>query len=243
MGVQLSCTEPSLPVDASNLVHRAAVAFLKATGLSQGVRIHLVKRLPMAAGLGGGSANAAVTLLGLNRLFGQPAEADMLTRIAASLGSDVPFFLQNGPAIGTGRGERIQPVEPFKSLKNSVLLLARPAFGVSTPWAYRKVADHPDALNGRPGRAAELVKLLRTGDLTAASRAFYNSLETPVFGKYPLLEVLKNYLLEEGASVALMSGSGSTTFAIAESMDSAVALREKALGRFGANLWTAIAPF
>jgi 4-diphosphocytidyl-2-C-methyl-D-erythritol kinase len=240
-GVRLSCTEPSLPVDESNLVHRAASEFLHATGISEGVRIHLVKELPVAAGLGGGSSNAAATLLGLNRLFDHPAQSEALHRIAAGLGSDVPFFLQEGPAIGTGRGEQIEPLAPFEALRNSVLLLVRPAFGVSTPWAYGKLAEHPESLNGQPGRAAELVALLRSGNLQGASRAFYNSLEAPVFDKYPFLAVLKDFLVEEGAAVALLSGSGSTTFALSETMATAQTLREKVLGRFGGNLWTAIA--
>jgi 4-diphosphocytidyl-2-C-methyl-D-erythritol kinase len=242
VGIKISCTEPSLAVDACNLVHKAATAFLAATGINDGVCIHLVKVLPMAAGLGGGSANAAVTLLGLNRLFENPASRATLEKIAATLGSDVPFFLQGGPALGTGRGEQIQPIEPFASLRHAALLLVRPGFGVSTPWAYSKLSDHPDMLNGRPGRALDLAERLRTSDLPAAGRKFFNSLEAPVFRKYPLLEVLKEFLLSQDAMGALLSGSGSTTFAIMDSMTAAETLREKVLGRFGSNLWTAIAP-
>lgn len=241
-GVQLSCTEASLPVDSSNLVHRAAVAFLEAVGISDGVSIHLEKRLPLAAGLGGGSANAAVTLLGLNRLFDRPATPDALTEIAAGLGSDIPFFLQNGPAIGTGRGERIQPIEPFESLRGTAILLVRPGFGVSTPWAYRSLANHPEGLNGTPGRAVDLAERLRIGGVEAARDGFFNSLEAPVFRKYPILAVLKDYLLEQGAVAALLSGSGSTTFALMDSVGSAETLRDRVPGRFGKATWSAIAP-
>ncbi len=242
IGIVLSCSEPALPVDGSNLVHRAASVFLETAGVTEGVRIHLDKRLPMAAGLGGGSANAAVTLLGLNQLFGCPLDVSQLSELAASLGSDVPFFLQDGPALGSGRGERIQPLEPFAALQGCAVLLVRPGFGVPTPWAYAELSKYPQSLNGRPGRAVELIRRLRGSDPGAARDAFFNSLEAPVFQKYPILAVLKECLLEQGAIVALMSGSGSSSFAITRSMAAAESLRETVLARFGKTNWTATAP-
>src|SRR5689334_23187055 len=110
-GIELTCNNSSLPTDSRNLVHRAAAAFLAATNISDGVRIHLEKHLPLAAGLGGGSGNAATTLLALNELFEAPLTSDQLQTIAASLGSDIPFFLQTKPALAAGRGERIQPLD------------------------------------------------------------------------------------------------------------------------------------
>src|SRR5262249_44825012 len=104
-GVNLTCNQPELPLDSGNLVVRAAANFLHAAKIADGVRLHLEKRIPLAAGLGGGSGNAATTLLGLNELFGQPLAHERLNTIAASLGSDAPFFLQTRPAIATGRGE------------------------------------------------------------------------------------------------------------------------------------------
>ena len=105
IGVNLTCSEPGLPADASNLVHRAATAFLSEAGLAEqtGLRIHLEKRIPMAAGLGGGSANAATTLSALNQMFGRPLDGPRLQKTAAALGSDVPFFPQQSPALATGR--------------------------------------------------------------------------------------------------------------------------------------------
>src|SRR5436190_5289571 len=107
-GIELACSDPALPTNSSNLVWRAARAFLENAGIVSGVRIHLEKRIPMEAGLGGGSGNAATTLLGLNELFGSPLTPHSLQELAAALGSDVPFFLQGKPALGTGRGERIE---------------------------------------------------------------------------------------------------------------------------------------
>src|SRR5437867_5208696 len=101
-GVQLTCSDPTLAADASNLVHRAATAFLAAAHIPDGVGVHLEKHIPLAAGLGGGSGNAATTLQGLNELFGRPLEPQHLDAIAASLGSDIPFFLQTNPALATG---------------------------------------------------------------------------------------------------------------------------------------------
>src|SRR5690242_1897047 len=98
-GIQLSCSDATLPTDARNLVHRAASLFTEAAGITEGVQIHLEKRIPQAAGLGGGSGNAATTLLGLNELFGQPLTPEQLHSLAAQLGSDIPFFLQTRPAL------------------------------------------------------------------------------------------------------------------------------------------------
>ena len=112
--VELTCSEPSLPIDATNLVHRAATRFMATAGLKNSrVRIHLEKRLPLSAGLGAGSANAAHTLLALNELFGSPLAGDQLDRLAAALGSDVNFFLQERPALATGRGEVVASLPPF----------------------------------------------------------------------------------------------------------------------------------
>src|SRR6185503_17750163 len=125
-GVALTCSDASLPTDSGNLVHRAATAFLEAAQINDGVRVYLEKRIPVAAGLGGGSGNAATTLLGLNELFGSPLSAGQLQELAARLGSDVPFFLQDQPALATGRGERIQPLAPFPALSEAAFLLIHP---------------------------------------------------------------------------------------------------------------------
>lgn len=242
-GVVLTCSDESLPVDNGNLVFKAAVRFLEAAEITDGVRLHLTKHLPVAAGLGGGSANAAVTLRGLNRLFEQPLSPGRLTEIAAELGSDVPFFLQDGPALCTGRGERIQPLEPFPALQGKAILLIRPGFGVSTGWAYQALAGYPEGVNGVPGRGAALVARLREGSLSEAADGFFNSLEAPVFEKYPWLALLKEALTSNGALVAMMSGSGSTTFAITESAAAADQLCERVLSKLGGNCWTQTATF
>ena len=240
-GMVLTCNHPELAVDSTNLVSRAAAALLEKARIRDGVAIHLEKRIPLAAGLGGGSANAAHTLLGLNELFDGPLGSDDLQRIAASLGSDVPFFLQDKPALATGRGDDITPLEPFAALCNHSVLLVHPGFGIPTAWSYRKLGDFPGSLTGVPGRARKLIALLQTGDLESAADEFYNALEFPAFHKFPLLPMLREFLLENGAVVARMSGSGSTIFALATARK-ADELRERLLARFGSNNWTAVLP-
>lgn len=241
-GVALTCDDPRLPTDGGNLVHRAASGFLAAAGLAQGVRIHLEKRIPMAAGLGGGSGNAATTLLGLNELFGHPLSLDRMRALAAELGSDVPFFLQPHAALATGRGEHIEPLPPLTALHGATLLLIHPGFGIETPWAYRELARFPAALAGRPGRARELADRLQSGDLRHAGAAFYNALEAPALQKFPLLALYQEFLREHGAAATLMSGSGSTTFALFEPEADAAAVRARFLEKFGARCWTALVP-
>ncbi len=241
-GIQLSCSDPALPTDSTNLVHRAATAFLAASEIRDGVQIHLEKKIPMAAGLGGGSGNAATTLLGLNELFDRPLSVEKLGLLAASLGSDVNFFLQNKPALATGRGEKVQSLDEFSALRGRAFLLIHPGFGISTAWAYQNLARFPAALNGMPGRAAKLASLLAGDDLAAASREFYNSLEAPALDKYPVLALYQEFLREHGAAAALMSGSGSTTFAIIHGISAAETLREKFLAKFGRASWTAVVP-
>jgi 4-diphosphocytidyl-2-C-methyl-D-erythritol kinase len=241
-GVELTCTDPALPTDEKNLAHRAATAFLGAAGIAEGVRIHLEKKIPLAAGLGGGSGNAAVTLLGLNELFGHPLAAEQLAGLAGSLGSDVPFFLQNQPALATGRGEKLAPCRPFPALRGAFFLLIHPGFGISTAWAYQNLARFPEALNGKPGRAERLVRLLGNAGLAAAGAEFYNSLEAPALEKFPLLAIFQEFLRANGAAVALMSGSGSTTFALAATRAAAEQLEGAVKAKFGATCWTAVVP-
>lgn len=241
-GIELSCNHPDLPTDSRNLVYRAAAAFLQLARITDGIKLHLEKQIPLAAGLGGGSGNAATTLLGLNELFGSPLSPAQLESIAASLGSDIPFFLQTGPALATGRGEKIESLPPFPALRGAAFFLVHPGFGIATAWAYQQLARFPAALNGTPGRAQKLVALLRNTDLPAAGAAFYNSLEAPALEKYPLLTLFQEFLRAHGAATTLMSGSGSTTFALFPSLSAAQAALDPFRARFGATNWVAIVP-
>lgn len=255
--LQLTCSNPELPCDSKNLVHRAATAFLAAAKISDGVKIHLQKNLPLAGGIGGGSANAAVTFSALNELFGSPLPLEKLHELSAALGSDVPFFLYDKPALATGRGENVRTLENFPALAGKAFFLVHPGFGISTPWSYQNLARFPKDQNGTPGRAEKLVAALQsgihlipsfspTGEKVsgrtvegAALDHFYNSLEAPAFDKFPVLQLYKEFLRENGALVSLMSGSGSTTFAIAENLKAAETLAEKFKSQFGDKGWIA----
>lgn len=240
--VQLGCNRPELPVDADNLVFRAATSFLQTAGLNEGVQLHLEKRIPIAAGLGGGSGNAATTLLAMNELFGQPLNARQLHTLAAALGSDVPFFLQDQPALATGRGEQVRSLAAFPALRGAAILLVHPGFGISTAWAYQALANFPAALNGEPGRAQRLLTALQGGDLAAAAGEFYNSLEAPALKKFPVLALYQEFFREQGAAVSLMSGSGSTTFAIFANQAKAEAVVEPFRSKFGSAGWISVVP-
>lgn len=223
-GVSFTCSDSSIPADDTNLVVRAANLFFARTGVAPGVRIDLLKRIPHGAGLGGGSSDAAATLLGLNELFDTRLETAVLAEMAAELGSDIPFFIYGSAAICRGRGELISPVAFSHRLP---LLLLKPPFGVPTPWAYKQWRDSvelPDISYG--------AQKLPWGELC-------NDLERPVFEKYIFLAVLKRWLLAQPETVgALMSGSGSTCFAVLHDASDAVGLAEKASAQFESSLWT-----
>jgi 4-diphosphocytidyl-2-C-methyl-D-erythritol kinase len=196
-----TCSDPTVPADESNLVVKALRAFEKATRSTQNISIHLNKTIPHGAGLGGGSSDAASTLLALNTLLTTPLPTSQLIEIAASLGSDIPFFLMPGPVRCTGRGEILTPA-PTPPPPLHVLLL-KPSFGVPTPDAY-----------GR-WKTAETLPGLDHSPISFPWGELINDLERPVFFKHRFLAELKLWLNSRPeVAAALMSGSGSTVFAI-----------------------------
>ena len=191
----------------------------------------------MEAGLGGGSSNAAITLNALNEISGYPLSQQVMEDIAAKIGSDVPFFLHHKPAMAEGRGERVTSLPSFNALIGKTLLLVKPDFGVSTPWAYNALQQSPDLLNGQAGKAKELVSALNGNDLSQASILFFNSLERPVLEKFPILRLFQTTLKASGAEVTLMSGSGSTTFAIFPDKQTTEKAIEDFRQGFGSTHW------
>ncbi len=222
--IEFVCDDPSLPVGDDNLVVRAARLFLEAIDQKTGLRIELEKKIPHGAGLGGGSSDAATTLLGLNEICDANLNQDKLAQLAASIGSDVPFFIFRSAAKCRGRGELVTPVAVPMSLP---LLLLKPAFGVSTPWAY-----------GRWQESKELSGV-GYGPQEFAGLSFVNDLERPVFEKYVFLAHLKMWLLAQPeVGVAMMSGSGSTLFAVLREGANAEALAARAKAELDPELWT-----
>lgn len=210
----LKCDQPDVPVDGSNLVLRAAEAFATATGWRQPVSFHLTKRIPVGAGLGGGSSNAVAALRALNRLSGGLLAEEQLVRLAAALGSDCVLFLKNAPVVMRGRGERVEqlPTAATARLSGRRVLLFKPGFGISTPWAYgRMVARGGDYL---PGGLAEA----RLGDWldgdAPAEKLLFNNMQPAAFEKYVALPLLLARLQKEFGVTTAMSGSGSACYAL-----------------------------
>ena len=241
-GIELLCDHPEVPIGANNLICRAANAFQNALGRNDGLRIHLKKNIPVAAGLGGGSGNAAAALLILNHLYDNALSAERLSETAAQLGSDVPFFLKNSPALAFGRGEKVQPLPPFKIFEDACVILVNPGFGVTTSWAYQKLQLDESVGNSAPVSVEELIQLIQACDWEASMKGLFNSLERPVFKKYPVLEIIRLELLNSGASGALLSGSGATVFGIIRGKEIGEKVRQRFLKTFGNQCWSCLLP-
>lgn len=230
-GVKVSC--PALPgLGARNLAHRAAETFLDRTRLAGGVEIGIEKRIPPGGGLGGGSSDAAAALLGCCRLFGVRPGADTLREWAAGLGSDVPFFIEGGAAVGTGRGERIHALEPWRG--GATALIHIPPEGLSTAAVYSQLAA--GGLTPRRRPLTILLARWREGDLRRLGAVLFNDLETAAFALLPRLAAVKAALIEAGAAGALLCGSGSSVVGLfADSRaarKAALLLRGRFPGRF-----------
>jgi 4-diphosphocytidyl-2-C-methyl-D-erythritol kinase len=210
-GITLRCTDPAVPADSSNLAWRAAEQFFSASGIRAGCAVNIAKRIPVGSGLGGGSSNAAATLLGLNRLFGRPLAPRTLRRIAAGLGSDVPCFLHRAATVGRGRGERLRPIR----LPRLHLLLYFPGHPVPTAWAYGAL-DRARRRGLTPGGFSPkmLALRLRRNELDKAAALIRNDFEQVVFRAHPGLARAKASLIESGAWAAALSGSGSTVYGL-----------------------------
>jgi 4-diphosphocytidyl-2-C-methyl-D-erythritol kinase len=208
----VTCDDPSVPQGRKNLAYRAASLILNEKGIDEPVEIRIQKRIPVGAGLGGGSADAAATLIGLNRLFRLEYTTKQLERISAALGADVPFFLRGVPARARGIGERLTPL---RGVPRFWLIILYPNFPVSTAWVYRNLpvkltkAIVNTSINFSLESSANLRKLL------------VNDLEAVTMGRYPRIGLLKEELARQGAVGTLMSGSGSSVFGVFQSRRSA----------------------
>lgn len=218
------CDDTTVPSDERNLVVKTARAYETAVGTSCKCAISLQKRIPHGAGLGGGSSDAAATLLGLNRLHDFKLGVEALHDLAAALGSDIPFFLTSGAARCTGRGENIDPVPPPPAMR---VLLLKPAFEVPTPDAYK-----------RWQASREIPGILYVPQVVEGL-TLVNDLERPVFEKHRFLAELKQWLSErEETAAALMSGSGSTVFAILRDGADSEALARSARHELDPGIWS-----
>ncbi|NUN93378.1 MAG: 4-(cytidine 5'-diphospho)-2-C-methyl-D-erythritol kinase [Verrucomicrobiae bacterium] len=237
--IEFACDDPALPTDSRNLARRAAELFRERCAPARGARIRLAKRIPLGAGLGGGSSNAATVLVGLNRLWETARTDGEIEKLAAEIGSDAAFFVKNRPALCAGRGERLAPVV---SPRAQPLLLAHFGFGSATAWAYHNLGAGSVGASRRA--APKEFEIARRAFLSGktdplAPDLLLNDLEKPVYRKFPILEIAKEFLLAQtGVRGAMMSGSGSTLFALLTAPEAAEELVRALRAHFGENVWT-----
>ncbi len=209
--ITLSSNLKFLPVDERNLCFKSAKLFLEKSKLCARVNIKIQKNIPVGAGLGGGSTDAAGTLLALNTLFDSPFAKPALLDLAKTIGADVPFFIYGGCMLAEGIGEILTPLP---ALKDAVFLLAKPKYGISTPYVYKNldiesVCNHPDI--------DAAISALRQNDFDKLGSVAGNVLETVVTKEYSEIEQYKQIMNNHGAIYSLMSGSGSTVFGVYKS--------------------------
>ena len=228
--IQVTCTNPEVPCDRSNLAYKAAALMQTNFPEIGGVEIAIDKQIPMGAGLAGGSANAAAVLVGIDRLWDLGLTQSQLCEFAAQLGSDIPFCVVGGTALATGRGEILSPLPDLKDL---VLVICKPRqISISTVWAYQTFRSHGLLANNpvkHEALCSQMVAAIASGGESAPTkigRLLYNDLERAVLPEYPELVDLENKLLDQECLGAMMSGSGSTMFAIAADLDRAYKIAE-----------------
>ncbi len=214
-GIALVCDHPVLPCDSSNLAWRAADLLRQECGVAKGVHIELEKKIPMAAGLAGGSSDAAAVLKGLNVLWELSLSACDLEMLAARLGSDVPFCLWGGTALATGRGEILEPLPDFAG---HGVVLANPPLEVSTAWVYGNFRRRNRS--GPPDISA-MRRAIEQKDFQAVAGGLFNELESVTVPAHPQIAVIRQKLADAGAAGVLMSGSGPTVFALTADLESA----------------------
>lgn len=214
-GIRVKSSLPGLPENLENLAGRAALAFADAAGLRPAWSIRLEKEIPVAAGMGGGSADAGTVLAMLAVHYGGVSKTE-LAALALTLGADVPFFLAPRAAVATGVGDRIAPIEGRLSIPP--LLVVNPHFPVSAKWAYTnldraRIGDDPER------RLPRLIEALRGGDAEAAASLLYNDLAFALYEKFPLLRQLRDLMNANGALNSQITGSGPTMFAVCRTID------------------------
>lgn len=240
-GISITCNMPGVPTDERNLVYKAAAALLKDSGTEIGLQIHIEKSIPAQAGLGGGSSNAAATLVALSKLLNISTERDRLVSLGAEVGSDVPFFLCGGTAQVLGRGEDVRPLPDIAS---NWMAIVKPPFGISTAWSYNRIdamrEEGKISIDEHSSASERLVSALNSGSCEPLSRLFYNDLEAPAIEQHPEIEDIKSIMICNGAEAALMCGSGSAVFGLFKEENTASNALEKLSGHGKGFLCTTV---
>jgi 4-diphosphocytidyl-2-C-methyl-D-erythritol kinase len=227
-GISVIADSSGLPVDEGNLAYRAAASLLEEAKARVGIELTIQKEIPISSGLGGGSSNAASTLMGLNRILGLHFPKERLMEIGARIGADVPFFIFGKPALATGIGEKLQPVEIRPSIW---LVLVNPGWEVSTRWAY-------EALNFELTKRPIHIKLPPFfNDIGKVAHILYNDLESVTIEAYPEIKGIKADLLSHGAEGSLMTGSGPTVFGMFAHKGRAESAYQKLNAQYAERRW------
>ena len=205
----------SLPTDEKNLAFRVALEVQNFCNKNFGVSINLTKKIPSAAGLAGGSSDAAAVIRGLNILYDLNLSVEEMCEIAAKIGSDVPYCVIGGTCLATGRGEILTRLDDLPTFQ---VVLIKPHGEISTAWAYQTYDDNPAQFHPQNN---EIINLLKEKNYDAAFKKFSNVLEPVAIKKIPAIQTYKKFLLDNGAKVAMMSGSGPTVFALIDNFDAA----------------------
>ncbi len=217
-----------------DIILRAWQALRDAAGREMNFSATVNKRIPVAAGLGGGSADAAATLIGLNKLFDLGLTTSVLIGLAAGVGADVPFFLSEGTKHAEGAGEILRPAPPMPDCE---IVIVKPAVDVSTARAYQDFDDYDEETSAPPGTLAKMLGAMAAGDYAAFCATLHNSFEPAIFAKHPRIQEIKDILMAAGADAALMSGSGSTVFALTRSAEAAANIG-RAARQTGASVYS-----
>lgn len=225
-GIELSTNLPYLPLDKNNLAYRAAEEFFKFTGINAGVNIDISKRIPVGAGLAGGSSNASAVLKSMNKLFGTGLSLKQLCSIGIGLGADVPYCILGGTRLAKGIGEKLSPLPRMPKCS---ILLVKPSFSISTKSVYEKIDNFKNY--ARPD-TKKLINGLHERNLDMITGSMVNVLEEVSITEHPILANVKNELIELGAIHAQMSGSGPTVFGIFTSADKAREAKAKLWGKY-----------
>lgn len=222
-GIKIKCNHPQVPVSNQSLAYRSAEKILKKFGIERGVKIEIDKKIPLASGMAGGSANSATILVGINKLFNLTLSNEDLRKIGEELGMDVPFCIQNGTALAYQRGEKITPLPPINPTLWIVVI--NPGFKISTQWAYNNL--DLEKIERRKDNTEAMLAALREGKPWEIAKNLFNSFEGLIIKKYPETGGVKDRLINEGALGALISGSGPAVFGIAQNEEEALQIYEK----------------
>lgn len=220
-GIRIQTDHEELPVDQNNLIYKAADLLMREKGIAEGVKVTLTKRIPIAAGMAGGSSDAAAAMRGLNQLFDLGYTTEELQRLGVKLGADIPYCIVGGTMLSEGIGEILTPLPTPPAC---CLVVAKPDINVSTKFVYENL--HADSLTSHPDIDG-MIDAIKEGNLQGITDRLGNVLETVTVKEYPVIEEIKELMRQEGAENALMSGSGPTVFGIWLDQDKAAQAAQK----------------